>query len=51
MEALTMASILLIQALFLETGAAGLRVQCVNLGVYTCFIAYPLIYKGLTVKA
>lgn len=43
---LTMASILLIQALFFGDGglfAYGCNVF--NLGFYTCFIAYPLIYK------
>ncbi|OPY62189.1 MAG: Fused nickel transport protein NikMN [Pelotomaculum sp. PtaU1.Bin065] len=43
---LTMASILLIQALFFADGgllAYGCNVF--NLGFYTCFIAYPLIYK------
>ncbi|MFZ5595879.1 MAG: energy-coupling factor ABC transporter permease [Bacillota bacterium] len=48
---LTMASILLIQALFFADGgllAYGCNVF--NLGFYTCFIAYPLIYKWLTRK-
>ncbi len=46
---LTMASILLIQALFFADGgllAYGCNVF--NLGFYTCFIAYPLIYKWFT---
>ncbi|AIE58988.1 energy-coupling factor ABC transporter permease [Bacillus methanolicus] len=43
---LTMASILLIQALFFGDGGL-LTYGCnvFNLGFYTCFIAYPLIYK------
>ena len=48
---LTMASILLIQALFFADGgllAYGCNVF--NLGFYTCFIAYPLIYKWFTRK-
>ena len=48
---LTMASVLLIQALFFADGgwlAYGCNVF--NLGFYTCFIAYPLIYKKLTGK-
>lgn len=48
---LTMASILLIQALFFADGgllAYGCNVF--NLGFYTCFMAYPLIYKWFTRK-
>lgn len=53
---LTMASILLIQALFFADGgllAYGCNVF--NMGFFTCFIAYPLIYrwimrKGMTSK-
>ncbi len=53
---LTMASVLLIQALFFADGgllAYGCNVF--NLGVLTCFIAYPLVYrifirKGYSVK-
>lgn len=48
---LTMASILLIQALFFgDGGILALGSNVFNLGFYTCFIAYPLIYKGLTRK-
>jgi cobalt/nickel transport system permease protein len=48
---LTMASILLIQALFFADGgllAYGCNVF--NLGFFSCFIAYPLIYKWFTHK-
>lgn len=48
---LTMASILLIQALFFADGgllAYGCNVF--NLGFYTCFIAYPFIYKKIIAK-
>ncbi len=48
---LTMASILLIQALFFSDGgllAFGCNVF--NLGFYTCFIAYPYIYKWIIRK-
>lgn len=48
---LAMASILLIQALFFADGgllAYGCNVF--NLGFYTCFIAYPLIFKWFTRK-
>jgi cobalt/nickel transport system permease protein len=48
---LTMASILLIQALFFgDGGLLAYGCNVFNLGFYTCFIAYPLIYKGLTSK-
>lgn len=44
---LTMASILLIQALlFGDGGLLAYGCNVFNLGFYTCFIAYPLIYKG-----
>ena len=48
---LTMASVLLIQALFFADGgllAYGCNVF--NLGFWTCFLAYPLIYKWFTRK-
>ncbi|MGE5541612.1 MAG: energy-coupling factor ABC transporter permease, partial [Bacillota bacterium] len=48
---LVMACILLIQALFFADGgllAYGCNVF--NLGFYTCFVAYPLIYKWFTRK-
>lgn len=48
---LTMASILLIQALFFgDGGLLALGCNVFNLGFYTCFIAYPSIYKWLTRK-
>jgi cobalt/nickel transport system permease protein len=43
---LTMASVLLIQALFFaDGGLLAFGANVFNLGFYTCFIAYPLIYK------
>jgi len=48
---LTMASILLIQALFFgDGGLLAYGCNVFNLGFYTCFIAYPLIYKWVTRK-
>ncbi len=48
---LTMASILLIQALFFgDGGLLAYGCNVFNLGFYTCFIAYPLIYKLITRK-
>lgn len=48
---LTMASILAIQALFFaDGGLLALGCNIFNLGFYTCFIAYPLIYKRITSK-
>ena len=48
---LTMASILLIQALiFGDGGLLAYGCNVFNLGFYTCFIAYPLIYKWVTRK-
>lgn len=48
---LTMASILFIQALFFgDGGLLAYGCNVFNLGFYTCFIAYPLVYKGLTHK-
>jgi len=45
---LTMASILSIQALFFaDGGLLALGCNIFNLGFYTCFIAYPYIYKGI----
>lgn len=49
---LTMAAILLIQAVFFADGgllAYGCNVF--NLGFYTCFIAYPFIYKPLIAQS
>ena len=48
---LTMAAILLIQALFFgDGGLLAFGANVFNLGFYTCFIAYPIIYKWLTRK-
>lgn len=48
---LTMASVLLIQALFFgDGGLLAYGCNVFNLGFYTCFIAYPLIYKWFTRK-
>ena len=46
---LVMASVLTIQALFFaDGGLLALGCNIWNLGVYPCFIAYPLIYRPLT---
>lgn len=46
---LTMASILLIQALiFADGGLLAYGCNVFNLGFFTCFMAYPLIYKWMT---
>lgn len=48
---LTMASVLLIQALFFaDGGLLAFGCNVFNLGFYTCFIAYPFIYKWFTRK-
>lgn len=48
---LTMASILLIQALFFgDGGLLAYGCNVFNMGFFTCFIAYPLIYKWSTSK-
>ncbi|ABZ85511.1 cobalamin biosynthesis protein cbim [Heliomicrobium modesticaldum Ice1] len=48
---LTMASILLIQALFFaDGGLLAYGCNLFNLGVYTSFVAYPFIYKGIIKK-
>ncbi len=48
---LAMASILLIQALFFgDGGLLAYGCNVLNLGFYTCYIAYPLIFKPLTKK-
>jgi cobalt/nickel transport system permease protein len=48
---LTMASILLIQALFFaDGGLLAFGSNLFNLAFYAVFIVYPLIYKGLTHK-
>lgn len=48
---LTMASILFIQALFFaDGGLLAIGSNVFNMGFYTCFLAYPLIYKWFTRK-
>ncbi|NTW04832.1 MAG: cobalamin biosynthesis protein CbiM [Peptococcaceae bacterium] len=48
---LTMSSILLIQALFFgDGGLLAYGSNVFNLGFFTCFIAYPYIYKWFTRK-
>jgi len=48
---LTMASILTIQALFFaDGGLLALGCNIFNMGFYTCFIAYPFIYKSIMRK-
>lgn len=45
---LAMAAVLIIQALFFaDGGLLALGCNIINLGFYTCFIAYPLIYKRI----
>ncbi len=48
---LTMASILLIQALFFgDGGLLAFGCNVFNMGFYTCFLAYPFIYRWFTRK-
>lgn len=48
---LTMASILLIQALFFgDGGLLAFGCNVFNLGFFTCYFSYPLIYKWITRK-
>lgn len=48
---LTMAAILLIQALFFgDGGLLAFGCNVFNMGFYTCFLAYPLIYRWMTRK-
>jgi cobalt/nickel transport system permease protein len=48
---LTMASVLLIQALlFADGGLLAFGCNLINMGFFTCFIAYPFIYKKITKK-
>ncbi len=45
---LTMASVLIIQALFFgDGGLLALGCNIFNLGFFTCFLAYPFIYKKI----
>lgn len=46
---ITMASILLVQALFFaDGGLLAYGCNLINLGFFTCYIAYPLIYKPIS---
>lgn len=48
---LTMASILVIQALFFaDGGLLALGCNILNMGFFTCFVAFPLIYKRIVGK-
>lgn len=48
---LTIAAVLLIQALFFgDGGLLAFGCNVFNMGFYTCFIAYPFIYKRFTRK-
>jgi cobalt/nickel transport system permease protein len=48
---LAMSAILMIQALFFaDGGLLALGCNIINMGFYTCFIAYPLIYKKVLKK-
>ncbi len=48
---LTMASVLMVQALFFaDGGLLALGCNIFNLGFFSCFIAYPLIYKKIAGK-
>ena len=48
---LTIASVLTIQALFFaDGGLLALGSNVFNMGFFSCFIAYPLIYKGFMKK-
>ncbi len=47
----TMASVLIIQALFFgDGGLLALGCNIFNLGFFTCFIAYPLVYRPVAGK-
>lgn len=48
---LTMASVLLIQAfLFADGGLLAFGCNLINMGFFTCYVAYPLIYKNIIKK-
>ncbi len=48
---LTISAVLLIQALFFgDGGLMALGANIINMGFFTCFIAYPLIYRPLIDK-
>jgi cobalt/nickel transport system permease protein len=45
---LTLASVLTVQALFFaDGGLLALGCNILNMGLFTCFVAYPLIYKKI----
>src|SRR5665648_710330 len=49
---LTIASVLTIQALFFaDGGLLALGCNIINMGLFSCFIAYPLIYRVIMKKA
>lgn len=49
---LVMASVLTVQALFFaDGGLLALGCNIWNLGIYPCFLAYPLIYQPLVLKS
>ena len=49
---LVLASVLTVQALFFaDGGLLALGCNIVNLGFFTCFVAYPLIYKKICGRA
>ena len=46
---LSLASVLFVQALFFaDGGLLALGCNILNLGLLPCFVAYPLVYRGLT---
>jgi cobalt/nickel transport system permease protein len=48
---LTLASVLIIQALFFgDGGLLALGCNIFNMGFWTCFVAYPLLYKSVVGK-
>ncbi|QUI22273.1 PDGLE domain-containing protein [Vallitalea pronyensis] len=49
---LTLASVLLIQALFFaDGGLLAFGCNLINLGFFTCFVAYPMIFRPMVRKA
>ena len=48
---LTIAAVLIIQCLFFaDGGLMALGCNIFNMGVYACFLAYPLIFKPMVSK-
>ena len=48
---LVIASVLMVQALFFaDGGLLALGANIWNLGIYPCFIGYPLIYRAIVMK-